>query len=192
MINGDTSVQIYQNSQFTELAGINLNEADFNSCQFRDCDCTGLEFNGVLDTCLFKDCNLSLTSFHSCRLQSVRFEGCKLMGIDYTGVSTLGLALSFERCLIRSCNFNYLKMPNSAFIDCDIIETDFAGTDLSGTDFSGTGFQSVTFHATMLRKADFSAARNYRINPHTCDIKGALFSMPEAVSLLEELGILLV
>ncbi|MFO7660851.1 MAG: pentapeptide repeat-containing protein [Candidatus Cloacimonadaceae bacterium] len=172
-----------------ELDSILTADWDFTQCIFSGCDLSDYGFNGILDECRFEDCNLSLTTFKGAKLQGVKFLRCKLMGINFTEVSSLGLALEFAECLIRSCNFNNLPLPKTAFHQCEIIETDFMGTRLAGSSFAGSTFRLVTFHNTDLNKADFSTAQGYLINPLNNQIKDALFSLPEAVSLLQCMGV---
>ncbi|MBM3713440.1 MAG: pentapeptide repeat-containing protein, partial [Actinobacteria bacterium] len=125
------------------------------------------------------------------KLQDVKFSACKLEGIDFTKVNALGLAISFHGCLIRNCNFSFLELKGTAFIECEIADTDFIGSRLQESSFAQTTFRHVTFHETDLRKADFTQATGYLINPLTCNLKAARFSLPDAVVLLEEMGIVL-
>jgi fluoroquinolone resistance protein len=162
---------------------------DFTKCKFSHCDLTGLHFDGILDACLFQDCNLSLTSFESAKLQGVSFLNSKLVGVDFTRCHTLGLVLSFKDCLITSCNFNFIALKKTSFCNCQLQETDFVGTDLQESNFTNAVLRAVTFHNTNLTKADFTGAQGYLINPLTNSIKGAKFALPEAVSLLECMGV---
>ncbi len=162
---------------------------DFTGCKWAGCDLSGQRFAGILDRCEFEDCNLSLTIFEQAKLQDVRFLRCKLLGVDFTRCSSLGLALSFRECLIASCNFNYLVLPGTCLSGCEIRETDFVGCNLSRSSFAGSVLHGVTFHETNLAGADFTAVQGYRINPLTNHVKDARFGLPEAVSLLECMGI---
>lgn len=175
--------------EFKELQGVETQETDFTDCRFVECDVSGLHFSGILDRCMFEECNLSLTSFEKAKLQGVKFVKCKLQGIDFTRCNDLGLSVGFNECLIRSCNFNFMELKKTEFQHCEISETDFVGCDLTQSSFAHSVLHSVTFHETKLGKADFTDAQGYNINPLTNDIKGAKFSLPEAVSLLHSMGI---
>ncbi len=59
-----------------------------------------------------------------------------------------------------------------------------SGASLPGSDFSGTDLAGSLFNATDLSGADLSAARNYAISPAANRLKGAKFSLPEAMALL--------
>jgi len=173
----------------SNLLDIPSEAINFTKCTFMRCDLSGYKFSGILDSCVIKECNLSLTSFKDAKLQRVSFDSCKLMGIDFTQCNSLGLTINFTECLIRSCSFNYLDLKKAGFTKCEISETDFIAANLKESNFSGTTFRSVTFHDTNLTKANFTGAHDYNINPMTNQIKGAIFNLPDAVSLLECMGI---
>ncbi|MCK9310296.1 MAG: pentapeptide repeat-containing protein [Candidatus Cloacimonetes bacterium] len=175
-----------------DLDGLCLTGRNFSHCRFESCDFSQLCFDGILDSCTFKDCNLSLTSFGDAMLQGVSFEGSKLVGVDFTRCNTLGLGLCFSGCLLRSCNFNFMDIQKTSFKECEIIETDFIGSNLAGSNFTGTSFSSVSFNNTNLSKAKFLGAQGYAINPLNNNIRNATFSLPEAISLLDCMGIKLV
>ena len=69
---------------------------------------------------------------------------------------------------------------------------DFREADLSETDFDGTDLSESLFLNTNLTEADFVGAMNYDISPEKNKLKGAKFSLPEAMSLLFNLDIILV
>lgn len=173
----------------TDVKDIPESVINFTKCTFLHCDLSEYMFNGLLDCCVFKECNLSLTSFKNTMLQDVAFESSKLMGVDFTNVNALGLTIKFQDCLLRSCNFNFLNLKKTPFLKCEIIETDLIGCNLTESSFIGTTFKAVTFHNTNLTKADFTDAHDYKINPLTNQIKGAFFCLPDAIALLECMGI---
>jgi len=68
---------------------------------------------------------------------------------------------------------------------------DFREADLAKTNFDGTDLSESLFLNTNLSKADFSGAKNYAISPEKNTLKGAKFSLPEAMSLLFNLDLVL-
>ena len=70
-------------------------------------------------------------------------------------------------------------------------ESDFAEADLSLASCTGTDFADSRFLHTDLTEADFVGARNYAISPSLNVLKKTSFSLPEAVSLLYGLDIVL-
>jgi uncharacterized protein YjbI with pentapeptide repeats len=101
------------------------------------------------------------------------------------------LGIKFKNCLLETCNFSDLDLKGTPFLDCQIRDTYFTNTNLSEAVFTGSDLSRSTFHNTDLRKADFQGATNYSINPLTNKVEKAKFSKPEALSLLDHLGILM-
>jgi len=85
-----------------------------------------------------------------------------------------------------------LKLRRIQIQDCVAVDVDFREADLSQADFSGTDLSDSLFLVTDLTQADLSRARNYRIDPSQNVVKKAKFSLPEAMSLLYGLDIVLV
>ena len=76
-------------------------------------------------------------------------------------------------------------------INCEAKEVDFTETDLSEGRFNGTDFERSVFSKTNLTKANFSGAVNYSIDPRYNTLKKTHFSLPEALSLLSCLDIVI-
>jgi uncharacterized protein YjbI with pentapeptide repeats len=74
-------------------------------------------------------------------------------------------------------------------VKCQAKEIDFIETDLSSGDFKDTDFEKSVFFKTNLTDTDFRGAINYSIDVNTCNLKKARFSLPEALSLLYNLDI---
>ena len=79
---------------------------------------------------------------------------------------------------VLSVDFQNMGNLNFTFL----VEADFAGSDLERALFKGCD----------LEKANFIGAKNYSIDVTANTIKGARFSLPEAISLFAALGIELV
>jgi uncharacterized protein YjbI with pentapeptide repeats len=84
-----------------------------------------------------------------------------------------------------------MKLKKTPFTGCEIVSSDFLRSDLSETDFSNTVFRDVSFNGANLSKAVFIGAKGYLINPLFTNVKKAVFSLPDAVSMLEEMGIVI-
>ena len=77
------------------------------------------------------------------------------------------------------------------FLNCQINNSDFYQSDLTGANFSGSDLKDTIFENSRLSEANFVDSKNYRINPFTNKIKNARFSMPEAITLLKSLDIII-
>lgn len=167
--------------------GYSFSDCTFTKCRFERADFTGSAFFD----CVFDHCELSLSTIINASLRDVQFKDCKLVGMDFTKCDPSLLHIGFDKCLIDTCNFSSLKLKQTRFIRSIIRESRFIETILQEADFEDSDLEQTLFHQCDLEKANFSDAKNYSINPLTNKIKGAMFSLPEAVSLLKDLGICL-
>ncbi len=175
-----------------DLAGQLLRGKRFDNCKFIKCDFTKTDLTGSeFSDCLFGQSNLSLTKFLQTRLSNVLFENSKLVGVDFTKCTVHFFELAFRKCLMDTCNFSALPMTGTLFETSTIRACVFGETNLSKATFTDCDLDRTVFHATGLQGADFSFATNYQIDPTSCDIKGAQFSLPEAISLLQAFDITL-
>jgi uncharacterized protein YjbI with pentapeptide repeats len=84
-----------------------------------------------------------------------------------------------------------LDLRQAKLVRCTAREADFTESDLTGADCNGTDFSSSRFLRTNLTKANFTKASNYSIDPSLNTLKKTRFSLPEAISLLYSLDIIL-
>lgn len=124
-----------------------------------------------------------------------KFEKSRVIGVDWTQAdwSSAGLRLpiSFEGASIDHSTFIGLTLPAVQIKDCSVKNVDFRETDLSRAILQGSDFSESLFLNTDLMKADLRGAINYQINPGKNILAGARFSLPEAMSLLYAMNIVL-
>jgi fluoroquinolone resistance protein len=104
----------------------------------------------------------------------------------------LGSAVDFINCTLNYSTFTGLKLPKAQFTHCVARDVDFADADLSGANCTETDFSDSRFLHTNLTEADFTGATHYSIAVNLNTVKKAKFSLPEAMSLLYSLDIILV
>lgn len=171
-------------------------DKEFDSCHFQSCsfqeatmrDCT-------FRNCSFTGCNMALLQVPGTQFQDVVFRESKIIGVDWTQcrLPSVGGAFLFKKnCVLNDSFFVGLKLKNGVFLECIAHDVDFSEADLTNCDFSGTDLQGARFNHTLLRGARLGTALNYSINLLTNEVVGAEFSLPEAGSLLEVIGIKLV
>lgn len=184
---------------FTGLkpADAQLTSKNFTDCLFRNCDFTGGQLRFCrFRNCRFESCNLSLLKAPASAFQGCVFKDSKLTGMNWTEADwpkiNISGPLEFRSCVLSDCSFLGLPLAGTVIKDCFAKGTDFREADLSGADLSGTDLPGALFHKANLTGADLSTARNYAINVKESPVKGAKFSLPEAMSLLEHLDIRLV
>lgn len=174
-----------------------ISGASFDGCTFRNCDFTGTQLRHCkFRDCSFRSCNLSLVKIHGTLFAGVSFKDSKLLGVNWTEADwpriKLGTPPAFAGCILNDSNFLGLKLGGIKFTDCTARGADFREADLSKAEMNGTDLSGALFGNTDLTGADFSGARSYSIRISENKVKGAKFSMPEAMNLLYCLDIKIV
>lgn len=178
-----------------------LSSKYFFSSVFIDCDLSNCEiYRSTFRDCKFVNCNLSLSKFTDTNLGVMSFSNCKLVGIDWTSVAWKNKAsksrkkfpISFDNCILNYSIFIGMDMYSALFIDSMLKEVSFENTYLESANFKNSDLVGSFFRDTVLQKADFSTAKNYTINASLNSIKGAKFSLPDAIGLIHALEVELV
>ncbi|MEQ8187407.1 MAG: pentapeptide repeat-containing protein [Candidatus Eremiobacterota bacterium] len=195
---------------------IDLTETDYTEQVFKDLDLSHREIvSKEFDDCTFEKCDFSETIFIKCRFLNCTFTHCdlslvkikyssfintvfkhsKIIGVNWSEAlykeKDRYSPVQFFNCVINHSTFTELKLQKIRIKECVAKDVDFRDSDLSGADMSHSDFTDSLFVRTMLGKSDFTGSSNYNINATLNDIKKAKFSLPEAVSLLYGLDIIL-
>lgn len=131
---------------------------------------------------------LSAITATDSRFVDISFQDSKVIGFDWTSGRQVQ-NLSFRNCQINYSNFKLMHLPKLIMVNCEAKEVEFAGAQLENCDFSGSNFENAIFSNTNLYQSNFQGAKNYFIDLKTNNIKGAHFSLPEVISLLDSLNI---
>jgi len=188
----------YNNDQFksidcrsAEVLSVEFNECKFNRCIFRDALLIGCKFHN----CTFLDCDFSLTKLNDCLFTEVVFKNCQLIGVNWMETSLAKKnflkTVDFLKCVLNYSTFTGLHLAKIQMIDCIAHSVDFTDADLSLVDCCRTDFNESRFHNTNLSEVNFTDATNYSISVIDNNVKKAKFSLPEAMSLLYSLDIVL-
>lgn len=166
----------------TKFIRCTFTDAFFQECQFKNC--------------AFSQCDLSMMRVKSSRFSDVTFEKCKAVGINWTEASWekggFFRLIDFDDCALNYSSFFGLKLSKMKVVKCAALEVDFGEADLTGADFAHTDFSGSIFMHTNLTDANFVHATNYNISAKSNTLKKTKFSLPEAMSLLRSLDIVLV
>jgi uncharacterized protein YjbI with pentapeptide repeats len=194
------SEQLYESTTFKdiELIAGELVGIEFVECVFRQCVFTETVFrNCRFRNCEFDTCDLSLVNVSDSAFIDTRFENSKLIGVDWTraswGIEVFQLlrTIHFYGCVINYSGFIGLKLEKIQIEKCTAWEVDFSDANLKQANFKGTDLEKAIFRNSDLTGANFVGALNYFIPPQINKLKGAKFSLPEAMSLLYGLEIVL-
>lgn len=167
-----------------------LSKGDYEGCTFVHCDFGNANFADFNFTdCVFDNCNLSLATLSGTTLNTVAFKHCKLAGLHFENCNDYLFSVSFEQCNLHLSSFYKRKLKNTVFTGCNLHEVDFTEADLSGSSFAKCDLPDAVFDNTVLEKADFRSAINYRIDPEQNKIKKAKFSIDQLAGLLTKYNI---
>ena len=190
----------------TEHAGqvfkdVHLKRAQVVASEFYDCTFVHCSFvesvlrDCRLASCTFQACDLSLLQVPNSTFSATRFEDCKVIGVNWTRANwpeaRLHRPIGFLKCAISHSTFIGLSLKQIQIRDCVAVDVDFREADLSQADLTGSDLSESLFSNTNLTEADLSGAHNYHIDPTQNTLKQAKFSLPEAISLLYGLDIIL-
>ena len=165
---------------------------NFDNCTFYKCSLKGCIFEDCyFEKCTFDECDLSLVKFKETSLSHVKINGSKAIGVVWYEAGN-PLSVSFNNSRISYSSFYGKNCKKTKFINCIADDVDFSNCNLSQADFAGTDLKNAIFSNTDLTQANFAGALNYSINPEVNKIKKAKFSLPEALSFLYSLDIVLV
>jgi uncharacterized protein YjbI with pentapeptide repeats len=110
------------------------------------------------------------------------------MGINWTDLRKNG-SYSFSGCKLDYGCFQNMDLRNYEFLDCSIREADFSGANLEKAKITNCILSGTSFANVNLEKADLRNSKSYFIDPKYAKLKQAKFTLPEAVILLEAMGI---
>jgi uncharacterized protein YjbI with pentapeptide repeats len=165
--------------------------SEFDGCVFRDCSFAGAALKRWrLADCRFENCDLTAARVTGSRLRGVAFQNCRAGGVNWAGASALD-DVSFGRCVLDHGVFAGLKLPRFSALDCRVREADFADADLRGAVLTKCDLLGTRFFGADLSAADLRGAFSYMIDARQTKMKKTRVSLPEAVSLLAGLDVVL-
>lgn len=169
----------------------NLSNTEFIDCVFEGINLSDMAIKGskFID-CTFQQCNCSNSSFTNSSFRNSNFIDSKLVGINWSSTQTL-VELKFENSLMDYSVFQDMKLSSAIFKNCSLKEVDFSQSDLSKASFSGSNLRHSSFTGADLSQANLTHAAEYSIDPNFTQIKKAKFSMPEAITLLKALDVII-
>lgn len=189
----------YQESlcfQDKEIIEDQLIDLEFVDCLFENCTFE----NCKMDRCRFTDCTFigcSILNLQSDRtsMTGSKFAHCDLTGINWGDFVAGGGYLipieQLEHCRLKYNQFVEINFAKFDFSTSSITGSMFADCNLSASNFSKCELDRTEFFRCNLSKADFRLAAGYQIDISANQIKGAKFSFPEVVNLLNGLGIII-
>lgn len=190
------SEKYFENECFENLK---LEELTFDRYEFIDCKF----INCTFDTCKINFCKFNGCSFVKCTVISLKseysaaqfaeFENCNLIGVNWSKLLPdkrfAEPVKSFQNCRLKYNHFTRMNLLRFDFSDTEITDSMFAECTLTESNFKGCILNKTEFFQCDLKKSDFREASGYQIDVMTNKLKGARFSFPEVVNLLNSLEI---
>ncbi len=184
---------LFQNLDFTgeTLTGVEFVDCSFENCTFEDCTVRSCRFTD----CGFVDCRFSDVRFEHTTMGDSVFTHCKLHGISWKllmfGGSYVMPVRKMEECELKYNHFLEMNLTRFSFSDNTITASLFADCNLTGSRFLNCKLDGTEFFRCNLSRADFRKSGGYAVDLSTNQLKGARFSFPEVVNLLNGTGIII-
>ncbi len=177
---------------------IRLAQKTYTSCVFKKCSFREANFtNCVFQDCKFQNTDLSLIIFKECTFKNVVFENSQLVGINWMDTNLTEKRLIFIKpvdfieCVLNHSTFMGCNLKNAKITRCIARDVSFEEADLSRADCTNTEFTDSRFIHTNLTETNFAGATNYSIAANSNTLHKTIFTLPDAMSLLYGLDIIL-
>lgn len=182
----------FERAEFSHVAlDDDLEDVVFYRCVFNNISFQSKRLSEcVFDECSFVQCNLSLVEIAGSVFTDVRFSECKLLGVNWSGTGGF-LTASYDGCIMENNLFADMNLSKFRFTGCRLTNAAFSNTKLQKAVFDECDLAQCQFHNVDLTCADFRTSRNYYMNAESNVLRKTRFSLPEAVSLLANLDIVL-
>jgi len=172
-----------------------VEDCEFYSCIFKNCSFEGCSLSGCrFRECSFTDCRIVSCRARLCTAVDCRFRDCAVIGMDFSAFIQSGFGSPFDtmtECVMKYCIFEGVPLKRAVFHGTSMTECSFSGCDLSDADISECRMESTVFRGCDLSRSDFRESSGYSVDLKTCKAKGARFSYPEALCLLDGFGIVI-
>ncbi|WP_159635956.1 pentapeptide repeat-containing protein [Erysipelothrix anatis] len=179
-----------------EMCDESLDDQRYIDCTFENCKFENIELqNTTLLNCTFKKCTIINPTSNFGEVNNASFENCNLIGVSwgmFTGPSKHRRVLNaITNTFMKYNSFINLSLKKQSFVSNSFQGSSFELCELSEASFKACSLDATTFTNCDLKKADFRDARYYVIDITSNQLKGSKFSFPEALTLLEQTGIII-
>jgi fluoroquinolone resistance protein len=190
----------YNSQQFKgiSLQGGHFESKMFTSCLFEKCSLRESIFSHCeFQDCKFLNCDLSLITLKECSFKNTLFENSQIVGVNWVDTNLAQMKYVFAKpvdfvgCVLNHSTFMEVNLKNALITKCIAKDVSFEGADLSHANCTFTDFSDSRFLRTNLTETDFTDATNYSIAANLNTLRKTKFSLPEAMSLLYSLDIIL-
>lgn len=187
----------YEGQAFRNL---NLHDEIVEDSRFIDC---------IFIDCSFEDIRIINSSFIDCKFEKCTIinlkgeENSEIKGLDFVNSQLIGINWKemipdnafvdpidkIKKSSLKYNTFFNINLKRIDLSDNEIIDSLFTECELGESKFKSCRLEKTEFIRSNLRKSDFRDAKGYEIDVTSCKVQGARFSFPEAINLLNSLGI---
>lgn len=188
---------VYENRRFEDLylELETLEDIELYGCTFVNCTFMDMTvYNCKISECTFIRCNIVSPK---CRFTTIRLaslEDSTVRNVDWSGFSGSGFIneplYRISRCLLQYNRFGSMQLRKFRFSSNELKDCIFSDCNLTDSIFKDSDLTNTEYVRCDLTRADFRDSFGYRINVNSNNVKGAKFSAPEALRLLDCFGIM--
>ncbi|MDR7072436.1 pentapeptide repeat-containing protein [Fictibacillus barbaricus] len=147
---------------------------------------TQLPFSTWIDV-IFEKCDLSNVKLNGARFNRVEFRECKMAGTDFD--DSVMHDVQFIDCQAPYSLFNLTELRDVKFDHCLLKEANFIESTLENVQLGNSTIQEVQFSDTALKNVDLSSCQFTFIHVKEDDLRGAIISPEQAITLIEVFGL---
>lgn len=180
-----------------KLYGEVFDNMSFIDCTFRNCTFEDVKIiNSSLIDCKFEKTSIiNLKAEEYSEIQGLEFKKSRLFGINWKELTPDGAFVDpidiIKNSSLKYNTFYNMKLKKIDLSDNEIIDSIFTECDLIEAKFKDCKLDNTEFLKSNLSKSDFRNSVGYQVDISSCKLKGAKFSFPEAMNLLNSLEIIL-
>lgn len=147
---------------------------------------THLPFSSWIDV-VFEKCDLSNADFSGAKLNRVEFIDCKMRGANFDHVVMRDV--SWVNCQAPYSRFSLTELKDVRFENCFLSGSNFLDSSVDNLQLGTTTIDDVQFSGTSLKNVDLSECQYTYIHLREDDLRGAIVSPEQAISLIEVFGV---
>ena len=175
-----------------------LSGQQFHRVEFLDLDLTEASGVGaVFEECVFRNAKLNASvhtdaaflscTFHRSNFFDVRFERCKMVGSTFDDCA-------WDIAQVQGGNWSFVAMPradlhSATFTGVRLHEADLTGVRAAGGTLRDCDLSGAWLHRADLSGCDLRGSDLAGIDPVTVNLERAIITLPQAVTIIEAMGL---
>lgn len=184
---------VYDDQKFVgvDFSTQKLDGVEYSGCIFKGCSFASIVIGNVefLD-CTFDGCNFTQIKLKGTGIKDTTFKDCKMLGVDFSGASKFLFTAAFVDCMLDYSIFISKDLRGFGFNGCSLKSVVFEDCNLTKVRFGDCNLVDASFIGSNLTQSDFTTVTGLTLDPTQNKVKGARFSYPAVLALLERFEII--